>query len=108
MRETGRPLETVLRDPWAVTLLVFDQLEEMHYFEDVRLMGQRIDLASLNALGYREPHKLEHVQMRYERIAGLVPSAEDTIAKGLAMLSAEERTKVEEHLRKARAGNVVI
>lgn len=103
MCETGQPLRAVLREPWPVTLLVYDQIDEMRHFKSIEAFGNRIDAANLTAIAFHEPKKLSLAHHRFEEAAGLLPTVEETIEKGLAMLPPEEREKVEAQRRVVRS-----
>lgn len=93
MREIGLSLSEALALPWPVGLLLYDQLDEMRDFRDVRGMGERLAMASLTATAFHEPRKLSQEAQRYERLAGLLPSVSDTKAKGLAILNADREAR---------------
>lgn len=78
-----------------MTLLLFDQLDEIQHFKDVEALGNRLDQANLTAIAMHEPKKLSLAHHRYEEKAGLLPSREEAIAQGLAMLPPEERARIE-------------
>ena len=92
-RETGRMLDAILADPWAVTLLLFDQLDEMRYFETVDRYGERLDTAHLAAVAFHSPKHLAKAQGRYERLAHLLPSVSDAKRKGLAIVNADRELR---------------
>lgn len=92
-RATGQPVLSIARQPYALTLWTHGRLAEIEHFESIRLLGARIDEASLAAVAFYEPKKLAKAYHRYEQLAGLLPSVSDTKRKGLDLLNADRVTR---------------
>lgn len=89
----SQPVLAVAGQPYALTLWTFGRLREIERFREINTMGDRLHLASLTAFAYHEPKKLSQEHQRFERLAGLLPSIEETKAKGLAILNADRAAR---------------
>ncbi|MCW5591061.1 MAG: hypothetical protein KIS74_03080 [Burkholderiales bacterium] len=78
---SGRSLRKVAREPFALTLWVWGELQEMDREQNVARLGERIDLASLVSVAVLDPKQLQKAEMRYYRQAGVLAQMFDDARK---------------------------
>lgn len=66
----GRPVHKILRDPYALTLWTWADVQRQKQEASVRRMGERTDAAGLTAVAFHDPAKLQQAELRYLKAAG--------------------------------------
>lgn len=87
-RESGQLMSTVSEEPYINARLAFEQASELRHFDAVNRLGDRVDLAEMVAIAHHDPKSLAKVHRKYDDLAGLIPSIEDT--KRAALRIAEQ------------------
>lgn len=70
----GRSIAAVAADSYALTLWTFAHLRQIDRHQEVERLGERVDLASMIAIGFHKPEGLERQEMRYLKAAGVLCS----------------------------------
>jgi len=94
---TGRGVEAVAGESFALTLWTWAELRTMEREASVTRLGDRTDLAGMIAVAFHQPQDLQKMEMRYLKAAGTLSQMFDQTRERLTALS----QRMEQALAKA-------